>query len=870
MHGVVAAAVVPAMNGVNFQTLMADVARRLLGEPNQMLSTKHEWRYGTHGSLAINLDKGTFYDHENKVGGGVLAFIERHLKPGNGGAIKWLRGELGINIPLSAKQPIATYDYTDEVSNLLYQVVHYEPKAFAQRRPDGRGGWIWGLGDVRIVPYRLPELIAAVAQNRTIYIPEGEKHVERLIALGLAATCNPMGAGKWRNEFATYFRGADVVVLPDNDKAGRDHAQQVAANLVPVAKHLRVLDLPGLDNKGDIINWLDAGGTVAELEALATATSSYTPQSNDAAKPPHGSGNCDSTDDDGNVPGYSLTDRGLYYSDPQSKKARQIHVSGPFKVVAETRDQNSNAWGVLLRWHDNDVRPHEWAMPRSMLAGETTDVRARLLDEGLFIAPGGMARDKLSDYLLSVHRKARARCVDRTGWHGNIYVASDGTAYGPTGAERVVLQSSLPPAAPQRCGTLADWQSNVAALAVRNSRLGLALSVSFVGPLIHFANETSFGIHFTGPSSIGKTIALRVAASAWGANLDSWRTTDNGLEALASANNDGLLLLDELSQVTPLAAEAISYMLGNERGKGRMSRRITLRRGAAWRLAFLSSGEISLAGKLSEIGRKVRAGQGVRMVEVLADAEAGHGLFDVLHKHADGAAFARHLEKATRDYCGTAIPAFIARLTEATETIGETIAKARHQWLDKYLPDNATGQVHRVAARFALIAAAGELATTMGILPWPEDEAGRAAATCFKVWLAERGGAGPAEITSGIAQVRSFIVAHGGSRFETIDGGDAGRTINRAGFRRKDLHGEWEFLIFPEGWREICAGHDPKQISAELLRGGFLRGDNKGKASRLETLPGLGRKRVYVLRSAILEDDGDKGDGNAPESNCSG
>ena len=123
-----------------------------------------------------------------------------------------------------------------------------------------------------LVPYRLPELIAAVERGKTIYIAEGEKHVDRLIALGFAATCNPMGAGKWRSEFTQYFVGADVVVLPDNDKPGHDHAQKVVANLLLVAKRMRVLALPGPDVGDDVINWLDAGGSPAELMRLADET----------------------------------------------------------------------------------------------------------------------------------------------------------------------------------------------------------------------------------------------------------------------------------------------------------------------------------------------------------------------------------------------------------------------------------------------------------------------------------------------------------------------------------------------------------------------------------------------------------------------
>jgi hypothetical protein len=98
---------------------------------------------------------------------------------------------------------IATYDYTDESGALLYQVLGFEPKDFRQRRPDGVGGWLWKLDGVRRIPYRLPELIEALANERPVFVVEGEKDVEALAAISVPATCNPHGTGKWRDEYRT-------------------------------------------------------------------------------------------------------------------------------------------------------------------------------------------------------------------------------------------------------------------------------------------------------------------------------------------------------------------------------------------------------------------------------------------------------------------------------------------------------------------------------------------------------------------------------------------------------------------------------------------------------------------------------------------
>ena len=144
-------------------------------------------------------------------------------------------------IDMSKPRIKATYSYVDEAGDLLFQVVRYEPRAFRQRRPLGDGEWSWKLGDVRRVPYRLPELIEGVAAGKVIYIAEGEKDVEALRDAGVVATCNPHGAGKWRESYNHFFHGADVVIVQDKDKPGREHAAAVRASLAAVAATVRIV-----------------------------------------------------------------------------------------------------------------------------------------------------------------------------------------------------------------------------------------------------------------------------------------------------------------------------------------------------------------------------------------------------------------------------------------------------------------------------------------------------------------------------------------------------------------------------------------------------------------------------------------------------
>jgi hypothetical protein len=177
------------------------------------------------------------------------------------------------------KSPVvATYDYRAANGKLLFQVCRTADKRFFQRRPDGKGGWLNGLGGIQPVLYRLPEVLQALKQGETIFIPEGEKDVDNLARLGLAATCNPMGAGKWRDHYSEHLRGAKVVILPDNDEPGRKHAQQAAKSLYGKAASVKVLELPGLPEKGDISDWLAAGGTREELLELAAEAPEWEPE----------------------------------------------------------------------------------------------------------------------------------------------------------------------------------------------------------------------------------------------------------------------------------------------------------------------------------------------------------------------------------------------------------------------------------------------------------------------------------------------------------------------------------------------------------------------------------------------------------------
>jgi hypothetical protein len=182
---------------------------------------------------------------------------------------------------------VTTYDYEDEGDSLLYQVVRREPKDFRQRQPDGKGGWIWNMEGVRKVLYGLSELRRRITNPEyrrqhglpdDVFVVEGEKDADRLHARGLTATTNVGGAGKWRDEYARQLVEAgakSVIVIPDDDKPGRQHATEVAKSCHAAGLAVKVLGLPGLPEKGDVSDFLNGEGDrlrmLVELAATAPA-----------------------------------------------------------------------------------------------------------------------------------------------------------------------------------------------------------------------------------------------------------------------------------------------------------------------------------------------------------------------------------------------------------------------------------------------------------------------------------------------------------------------------------------------------------------------------------------------------------------------
>lgn len=533
----------------------------------------------------------------------------------------------------------------------------------------------------------------------------------------------------------------------------------------------------------------------------------------------------------------------------------RVQVSSLVRVEADTSSERGQDWGRLLAWHDRKGRARQWAMPMGALVVRGgDDVLTALLDGGLpFISV--KHRRKLIEYLMECDPGRHVTCVSRTGWYEGAYVLP-GEAIGPNAGAVALLSAGYAGNDFTERGTLADWQREIAALAVGNSRLCFALSLAFAAPLLSLVNMEGGGFHLKGDSTDGKSTITKAAASVYGATSfgHTWRATGNAIEGIASRRNDALLCLDEIGEVDGREAGQVAYMLANGQGKGRSKQDGELRERKAWRLLFLSNGELSLEDHAASAGQRTQAGMEVRTIQI--PSRTGHyGAFECLHGLADGRTFADTLKASTERHHGTAFRAYAHALAGDLNAHSERMRAEIKRLADELTPEGAGNQVGRAINRFALVAAAGELATQFGVTGWPAGEATRAVRVCLKAWLDERGHLGNREEAAMLAQVRRFVVANQFSRF--ADWFDANhRPANVVGFRKVEAD-EARFYVPMAGWLEITKGFDPKRTAQVCADAGFLQtGKDKKRLQCKVRLPGInGPVWAYVLNACVLADE---------------
>ncbi len=578
---------------------------------------------------------------------------------------------------------------------------------------------------------------------------------------------------------------------------------------------------------------------------------------------------------------FVCNDGGVFYlgHDQSGNALPGVKICAKLEVTARCREFDGNGWGYVLAFCDPRGHAKEWVLPSRLLAGDGTEFRAALMEMGLQISGRASARGRLSEYLQTRKPDAFARTANRIGWQpGGAFVLPDRTI--GEGEERIIFQSdgAVPNTFKQQ-GDVAAWRDSIARRCAGNSRLVFAVCCGFAGPLLQLVGVDSGGWHIIGISSSGKTTILIVAASIMGGRdfMQRWRTTENALEAMAAQHCDVTLILDELAQLDPAKAGECAYMLANESGKARAKQSGSARARLSWRLLFLSAGEIGLADHVAESGKRVHTGQEVRMVDLPADAGAGLGAFEVLHEFEGkgGAAFADAIKADAAKYYGAAGIEFLEKLTRDSDAIAERSKRAVATLADEWASGSSSGQVARVARRFALVAVAGELATEFGITGWHPQEATICTKVMFDAWIESRGGTGDGERARMLNQVRAFLEAHGSSRFtywHRATDDHAPNTMYRAGFKRvvddhgkpladpvgelsKDAFadGQIEYYVLPSVFKdEVCKGYDYKAVCRLLIELGHLMPDSKGRFTRADRLPTMGNASCFRIRPSIF------------------
>ena len=566
---------------------------------------------------------------------------------------------------------------------------------------------------------------------------------------------------------------------------------------------------------------------------------------------------------------FHITEGGLYFvEEDKNGISHKRFISSPVLVTAKTRDDSSNNWGVLLQWKDDNGIKHIQALSMELFQTDGADLRKALAYQGVTIAPDQRARNLFQCYLMSYQANRYALCVDRVGWHENVFVLPH-TQIGQTADNDLILYqaSNTLDNRYQSKGTLAQWQSDVAQLVASHSLLVFSLCTAFTGQLLTPLNQQGGGFHLKGGSSKGKSTGLYLACSVWGKPTQfyrTWRATGNALEHTAYMHNDSFLVLDEIGEIAnPKELGNIVYMLANGLGKGRMTKQITAKPMHQWKVIFLSSGEKSLKDIMQEQGQKTKLGQEIRLADIDID-QSEYGIFDRLDFAEDGAKQSIELAKRLNQSYGVAGIAWLEYITSHKDQVIKQAEQLLEQYREALAANHAQGHIVRVANYFALVAVAGELATQANITGWKSGTAFNAVQQVFNQWLGSFEQVGDFEDREILAHVKAFFEANESSRFESItpDPDHAERIYNRVGYWKIE-NGEKVFYVMSEQFKnEICKGYDSRKVAKALLNYGLLEHDT-GKPTKTVRLPNRTKAlRVYAVKESIFSTDIDNFKGN--------
>lgn len=763
-------------------------------------------------------------------------------------------------------RPAGVWTYRDAAGAVLRHTLRFEAHGEKTIRPATL--WRWASGRLAWRPaaepgprplYGLDRL--AARPSAPVLVVEGEKATDaaerrfpEMVAVTWPGGAKAVGKADW-----SPLQRREVIAWPDADDAGRAAARAVVSAVAAVGGVAAAVQLPAALPAGwDLADpWPPGFGQAAALSAAAAAKAALTA---DAVTWPFG---------------IYQTDDGLFWEQSlQDGRAAPVRLCAPFDVLGEARDPDGGGWAVVIGFRDRDGREKTEVVSRALLAASHGEVRSRLAGEGLVVNPARGKADRFAGALAEVTSSRRMTLVGATGWASGDRFVLPRRVIGPPGSERVLFTGDAAALHYGEAGTLDSWRAGVAAHGTGNRLLTFALSLAFAGPLLRPLGLEGGGFHFRGPSSCGKTTLALAAGSVWGGGGplgagQSWRATANALEMVAYGHSETLLVLDELALVAPEEAGQAAYALSTGQAKGRAKTDGSLRRRAEWLAMILSTGEIGLADHIRASRRAERpmAGQELRLVDINADAGGGLGVWDALPEHTTPGGYSDAIKAACGVSYGLAGPAFVeimaGDLTAARGKAALTLATFLHEMRR----EGDTGQVHRAAQRFGLVAAAGELATEFGVTPWTLGDAWNAAASLFERWADGFGRTARREEHDVIAVLRAAI-ERDYSRFASLaddapadeweppaapalsDRAGEARSLSTYGFRH--ISGATVFYLFHDtGWAEVFRGFDPKFAAKVVEEAGFLERGDGAHVKKAKRVHGQVR-RFYWVRADIM------------------
>lgn len=487
-------------------------------------------------------------------------------------------------------------------------------------------------------------------------------------------------------------------------------------------------------------------------------------------------------------------------------------ICSPLTVEAITSSTNDDEYGSLLKFMNSNGRWREWAMPRRMLksnGGE--ELLGELLDQGFTYNP--KKRHDIVNYIMNAKPIRRITAASTVGWHGESFVLPNQVI----GKQDVVFQSEIAGESEfTKAGTMDGWKQEIGRYCVDNIPLMVSISAAIAGPLLKLLNRQQGGaIHWVGDSSSGKSTVAEDAASVWGSPdmMRSWSATANGLEGVAATRNDNCLILDEIGEAQPFEIGKIIYLLMNGYGKQRAGRIGNARKIQRWRIFAISTGEQTLSGKLSEIGKKPHTGQDIRLLSIPAKFE--YGVFSNLHGFKDGRQLSDHLKEARTKHYGHLGPAFVHHLISEKKDLLELF----HKIVQKISEHAFSNIEKRAAATFGIIGLAGELAIGYGLLPWEAGSGLDAVLEAFKRWQGFQGKA-QSEDERILYSIRDFINRFGDCRFSTIH--DDRPVTNRAGYYKGEINDARIYMFFPTTLQEVGGGFERSRIVEALDKAGWI------------------------------------------------